>query len=97
MIVTTTNDVAGYCVARYLGIVHGVVVRRPQGFLVDLNAQTRECDEARRLVFEQMVANAKQLGADAIVGMRFDAANFGEWGTEVLAYGTAVKLAALDK
>ena len=104
MIVTTTNDVAGHSIAGYLGIVRGIVVRSPsisQGFTGGLqsifggniDAFTQVCEEARREAFDRMVAHAQQIGADAIIGMRYDATEFAQHASEVLAYGTAVKLA----
>ena len=104
MIVTTTNDVAGHSIAGYLGIVRGIVVRSPsisQGFTGGLqsifggniDAFTQVCEEARREAFDRMVAHAQQIGADAVIGMRYDATEFAQHASEVLAYGTAVKLA----
>jgi uncharacterized protein YbjQ (UPF0145 family) len=103
LIVTTGNDVSGRTIASYLGIVRGVVVRSPgfmQGFLGglqklaggNLEAYAQVCDEARRDAFERMVEHAEEIGADAVIGMRYDATDFAEGITEVLAYGTAVKL-----
>jgi uncharacterized protein YbjQ (UPF0145 family) len=103
MIVTTGNDVAGRAVVQYLGIVRGVVVRSTSvvsgitGGLKSLfggNISEYEtvCDEARQHAFERMVEHAKEVRADAIIGMRYDATEFVQGATEVLAYGTAVKL-----
>jgi uncharacterized protein YbjQ (UPF0145 family) len=103
MIVTTGNEVAGRAVVQYLGIVRGVVVRSTSvvsgitGGLKSLfggNISEYEtvCDEARQHAFERMVEHAKQMRADAIIGMRYDATEFVQGATEVLAYGTAVKL-----
>jgi len=103
MIVTTGNEVAGRAVLQYLGIVRGVVVRSTSvvsgitGGLKSLfggNISEYEtvCDEARQHAFERMVEHAQQLRADAIIGMRYDATEFVQGATEVLAYGTAVKL-----
>ena len=50
------------------------------------------CEKARQDAYERMVAHAEQAGADAIIGMRYDATEFAQATTEVLAYGTAVKL-----
>ena len=58
-----------------------------------MDAYTQVCDEARREAFERMIAHAQHLGADAVIGMRYDATEFSQAATEVLAYGTAVKLA----
>jgi uncharacterized protein YbjQ (UPF0145 family) len=58
----------------------------------NIEEYTRVCDEARKEAFQRMVTLDGQLGADAIVGMRYDATEFAPATTEVLAYGTAVKL-----
>lgn len=104
MIVSTTNDVAGRTVTHYLGVVRGIVVRSPniaQGFLGGLQQimggnieqYAVVCDHARQEAFERMVQHAQELGAHAIIGMRYDATEFTQGATEVLAYGTAVQLA----
>jgi uncharacterized protein YbjQ (UPF0145 family) len=95
MIVTTTNEIAGQSITGYLGVVRGIIVRNLRGLFVDLLVNAQECDEARCHAFDRMIAHAQQLGADAIIGMRFESANYGEQRTEVLAYGTAVKLAVV--
>ena len=103
MIVTTGNDVAGYEIARYQGIVRGIVVRATSfgktfvGAFKSLGGGnirefTEVCEAARHDAFQQMVQHATELGADAIIGMRYDATEFMQGTTEVLAYGTAVKL-----
>lgn len=103
MIVTTGNEVAGHAVANYLGIVRGIVVRSPnlaQGFLGGLKqmvggnieSYAQVCESAREDAYERMVQHAQERGADAVIGMRYDATEFTQGVTEVLAYGTAVKL-----
>ena len=103
MIVTTGTEVAGYTVASYLGIVRGIVVRSPsisQGFLGGLKqlvggnieSYADVCEAAREEAYQRMVQHAQERGADAIIGMRYDATEFTAGATEVLAYGTAVKL-----
>ena len=103
MIVTTTNDVPGHHVTEIIGIVRGIVVRAPgigQSFLGGLKqmvggnieSYAEVCEDARRDAFKRMVAHAKEKDADAIIGMRYDATEFAQSTTEVLAYGTAVKL-----
>lgn len=103
MIVTTGNDVPGYQIDKFLGVVRGVVVRAPgigQGIMGGLKsivggnieAYARVCDQARQDAYERMSNHARSLGADAIIGMRYDATEFMQATTEVLAYGTAVKL-----
>jgi uncharacterized protein YbjQ (UPF0145 family) len=103
MIVTTGNDVGGFRIEEYLGVVRGIVVRSPgiaQGFVGSLkqfvggNIETyaKVCEQARRDAYERMVAHAEEVGANAIVAMRYDATEFMPATTEVLAYGTAVRL-----
>ena len=58
----------------------------------NIEAYARVCEEARQDAFNRMVLHAHQLGADAIIAMRYDATEFAQNTTEVLAYGTAVKL-----
>ena len=104
MIVTTGNDVTGHSISTYVGIVRGIVVRSPniaQGLLGGLKqivggnieSYAEVCENAREEAYERMVRHAQERGADAIIGMRYDAAEFAQGVTEVLAYGTAVKLA----
>jgi len=104
MIVTTGNDVTGHSISTYVGIVRGIVVRSPniaQGLLGGLRqivggnieSYARVCEDAREEAYERMVRHAQERGADAVIGMRYDATEFAQGVTEVLAYGTAVKLA----
>jgi uncharacterized protein YbjQ (UPF0145 family) len=104
LIVTTGNDVAGHDIVKYLAIVRGIVVRATgigQGLLGSLRALgggniaefTEVCEAARHDAYQQMVQHAQEMGADAIIGMRYDATEFMQGSTEVLAYGTAVRLA----
>jgi uncharacterized protein YbjQ (UPF0145 family) len=103
MIVTTGFEVAGKEIAQYGGIVRGIVVRATgigRGFIGGLKSIaggnieefTAVCEEARVEAFNRMVHHAEAIGADAIIGMRYDATEFSQSATEVLAYGTAVKL-----
>jgi len=103
--VTTTFTIEGYRVANYLGVVRGIIVRAPtisQGILGGLKyiiggrigAYTEMCEQARQQAFELMIDHAVQLGANAILGLRYDASDVGgrTSATEVLCYGTAVVL-----
>jgi uncharacterized protein YbjQ (UPF0145 family) len=101
IIVTTANDVVGYKIERYLGVVRGIVVRSPsigQGFRAafkqvvggNIESYAQVCEAARHEAYGRMLTNAKELGAHAIIAMRYDATEFGQGVTEVLAYGTAV-------
>jgi uncharacterized protein YbjQ (UPF0145 family) len=104
MVVTTGNEVTGHTIATYIGIVRGIVVRSPniaQGLLGGLKqiiggnieSYAAVCEDAREEAYERMVRHAQERGADAVIGMRYDATEFSQGVTEVLAYGTAVKLA----
>ena len=103
MIVTTTLDIEGYRIAEYKGLVRGITVRSPtiaQGLLGGLKsivggkigAYTEMCEQARQHAYDSMLEHAQQLGANAIVGVRYDASEVGsqDSATEVLCYGTAV-------
>ncbi len=103
VIVTTGNDIAGQQIGSYIGIVRGIVVRSPtigQGILGGLKSVVggnieefaKVCERAREEAFERMENHAVEVGADAVIGMRYDATEFANGITEVLAYGTAVKL-----
>ncbi len=103
MIVTTGIEVEGKPVVEYLGVVRGIVVRATgigRGFIGGLKSIvggnieefTVVCEEARQEAFSRMVQHALEIGADAIIAMRYDATEFSQGATEVLAYGTAVKL-----
>jgi len=107
MIVTTGNEVAGHSIVDYVGVVRGIVVRSPsiaQGILGGLKqiiggnieAYAEVCETARNEAFQRMIAHALQKGADGIIGMRYDATEFSTNVTEVLAYGTAVRLKRAD-
>lgn len=97
----TTFELPGYRVARNLGVVRGVTVRS-RGLVGQFAASLRTigggkiyeyvslCEETREEAFDLMVKHAEQLGANAIVGVRYDATELAENMTEVLAYGTAV-------
>lgn len=102
--VTTTLELPGHRILECRGIVRGIVVRSPtllQGFLGGLKtmiggrigAYTAMCEQTREQAFAEMVKHAIDLGANAIVGMRYDGSGIdtGSGGaTEVLCYGTAV-------
>jgi uncharacterized protein YbjQ (UPF0145 family) len=102
MIVTSSNDISGKSISEYIGIVRGIVVRSPsitQGIMGGLKqmiggnieSYARVCETAREEAYIRMIQQAQAKGADAIIAMRYDATEFAEGVTEVLAYGTAVK------
>ncbi len=101
--VTTANELPSATIAQNLGIAFGLVVRSmgiAKNFTASFSAMrkgevsqyTELLEDARRHAIDRMVANARLLGADAIVAMRFDSSEMGQQLTEVVAYGTAVKL-----
>ncbi|MCA9587070.1 MAG: YbjQ family protein [Myxococcales bacterium] len=105
LIVTTGNEVSGYRIREYLGIVRGIVVRSPsigQGIVGAFKSMaggniqefTDVCEIARQEAYLIMLEHAQALGAHAIIGMRYDATEFMQGATEVLAYGTAVRIEA---
>ena len=103
MLVTTTNDVGGYHVVRYLGLVRGITVRSRsvvgnigaglQALLGgNITLYTELAERARSEAYDLMIEHATDLGANAIIAMRYDANEITNGITEVLAYGTAVVL-----
>ena len=101
MIVTTTNDIAGYRITRHLGVVRGITVRSRSVignigagiqaiFGGNISIYTNLAEKAREEAFNLMVEHAASAGANAIVAMRYDANEITSGVTEVLAYGTAV-------
>ena len=103
--VTTTFTLEGYRIDRYLGVVRGIIVRSRSIFgtvgaslqtLVggDISLFTNLCEETRAHAFQRMTQHAAQMGANAIVGVRYDATEIMQGVTEVLCYGTAVTVKA---
>jgi uncharacterized protein YbjQ (UPF0145 family) len=103
MMVTTTFGFEGYRIREYKGVVRGITVRSPtiaQGLVGGLKnliggqigAYTEMCEQARQQAYEYMLQHAREVGANAIVGARYDASEVVSRGsaTEVLCYGTAV-------
>ena len=99
--VTTALDLPGYRSVRNLGVMRGIVVRSRSVVgtigatlqtLVggDITLYTELCEKARADAFERMIEHAAAAGANAIIGMRYDANEVTDGVTEVLAYGTAV-------
>jgi uncharacterized protein YbjQ (UPF0145 family) len=99
--VTTGLEFSGYKIVRYLGVVRGLTVRS-RSVLGNIGAGFQSlvggkitiyvelCEHAREEAFNLMMQHASQLGANAIVAMRYDANDVADGITEVLAYGTAV-------
>ena len=103
MPVTTTFTFDGYRIREYKGIVRGIIVRSPtiaQGIFGGLQniiggrigAYTEMCEQARQQAYDLLLQHASEMGANAVVGLRYDASEVVSRGsaTEVLCYGTAV-------
>jgi uncharacterized protein YbjQ (UPF0145 family) len=101
-LVTTGNELPGHRIVRPLGIVRGIVVRSRSivgnfgaalQTLVggNISLYTELCEKAREEAFELMLQHAGARGANAVIGMRYDANEVAQGVTEVLAYGTAVQ------
>lgn len=101
MMVSTTNDIIGFKPVRHLGIVRGITVRSRSvvGNFVgglqsifggQIGAYVELAEAARQEAFDHMCAHASHAGANAVIGMRYDANDIMDGITEVLAYGTAV-------
>ena len=99
--VTTAFELPGFRIVRNLGVVRGITVRSRSVFgtiggslqtLVGGNITlfTQLCEKARGEAFEIMIQHASEVGANAIIGARYDANEVMGGVTEVLAYGTAV-------
>jgi uncharacterized protein YbjQ (UPF0145 family) len=103
MLASTTFEIAGYEIAEHKGLVRGIIVRSPtisQGILGGLKniiggkigAYTSMCEQTREQAFEELEKHAENLGANAVIGIRYDASSVEPRGgsVEVLCYGTAV-------
>ena len=101
--ISTTFEIAGKRVTRNLGVVRGIIVRSRSIvgsigaglqtlFGGNITLYSELCEQARQDAFELMVRHAQDLGADGIIGVRYDATEIMNGVTEVLCYGTAVKL-----
>lgn len=103
MQVTTTFTIEGYKITDYKGMVRGIIVRAPtiaQGIFGGLKSiiggrigsYTTMCEQTRSQAYETMLKHAREMGANAIVGVRYDASSVEPRGgaVEVLCYGTAV-------
>lgn len=101
MLVVTTNDLPGYRIVRSLGVVRGLTVRSRSvvgniGAAIQtffggtITVYSKLAEETRQEAYDLMIKNAHELGANAIIGMRYDANEIAAAVTEVLAYGTAV-------
>ena len=98
---TTAFELDGYRVTRNLGIVRGITVRSrsiignigaglQMLFGGNISLYTELCEKAREEAFDLLLQHAQQMGANAVMGIRYDATEIGQGVTEVLCYGTAV-------
>jgi len=103
MLVTTTNDLPGYRVVKHFGVVRGLTVRSRSVigniggaiqslFGGNITVYTTLAETARQEAYDLLIQHARELGANAIIGMRYDANEIMDGITEVLAYGTAVEV-----
>ncbi len=104
--VTTGLELPGYRIVHNLGLVRGIVVRSRSLFgsvgaglqaLLggNISLYTQLCERSRDDAYEAMLLHARELGANAVIGVRYDATELGPGIAEVLAYGTAVRVEPL--
>jgi len=98
---TTAFTIDGYQIKKVLGVVRGIVVRSRSIFGTigaslhtiiggNITLFTELCEKTRSEAFEMMVEHAEEIGANAVIGIRYDATEIMGGVTEVLCYGTAV-------
>jgi uncharacterized protein YbjQ (UPF0145 family) len=98
---TTTFELPGYRITKSFGVVRGIIVRSrsiignfgasiQSIFGGNISLYTSLCERTREEAFRQMLQHAGELGANAVVGVRYDATELAPGITEVLCYGTAV-------
>jgi len=102
---TTGFDLTGYRIVKSYGVVRGIIVRSrsiignigaglQSLFGGNISLYTELCEQTRDEAFQQMLGHAATLGANAVIGVRYDATEIGTGITEVLCYGTAVSVVA---
>lgn len=108
MIITTTENIPGHKVTKVIGPCFGLIVRS-RGIGSDIMASlkslvggeikqyTAMLEDSRREAMDRLVRNAQEMGADAIVMLRFDSGEAGQNMSEVFAFGTAVKIEKLHE
>src|ERR671917_2583428 len=106
--VTTAFELPNYRVVQNLGVVRGIVVRSRNIFATigaglqtivggNITVWTTLCEQTRNDAFEIMIQHATELGANAVIGARYDTTEISQGVTEVLAYGTAVIVEPTDQ
>ena len=107
LLVTTSTSLEGYKIIKQLGLVRGITVRSRSiigniagGFMTIFGGKssiyTELCENAREEALQLMFEHGKEMGANAIINMRYDANEVMNGLTEVLAYGTAVVVVKVD-
>jgi uncharacterized protein YbjQ (UPF0145 family) len=107
-LITTSTYLEGYKIIKQLGLVRGITVRSRSilgnmagGFMTIFGGRsaiyTELCENAREEAFQLMIGHARDLGANAIISMRYDANEVMSGLTEVLAYGTAVVVEKIER
>jgi uncharacterized protein YbjQ (UPF0145 family) len=105
--VTTAFDLPNYRIVQNLGVVRGIVVRSRNIFATlgatlqtvvggNITVWTKLCEQTRSDAFEIMIQHATEVGANAVIGARYDTTELSQGVTEVLAYGTAVIVEPLN-
>src|SRR6476660_8944721 len=105
--VTTAFELPNFRITQNLGVVRGIVVRSRNVFATigaslqtivggNITVWTRLCEDTRRDAFDIMIQHATELGANAVIGARYDTTELSAGVTEVLAYGTAVIVEPLN-
>jgi uncharacterized protein YbjQ (UPF0145 family) len=104
---TTAFTLHGYEITKEHGVVRGIIVRS-RSIVGNIGASlqtiiggnitifTNLCEQTRRDAFDLMIAHAKELGANAVIGVRYDATEVAQGVTEVLCYGTAVTVTKMQ-
>src|SRR5205807_9830412 len=104
---TTAFELPNFRVLQTLGVVRGIVVRSRNVFATlgatfqqvvggNITIWTKMCEETRRDAFDLMIQHASEIGANAIIGVRYDTTEISTGVTEVIAYGTAVIVEPTD-
>jgi uncharacterized protein YbjQ (UPF0145 family) len=102
-LITTATELPGYTIVSNLGVVRGITVRSRNVFMNigasfqtlvggNISIYSELCEKARAEAFDLLVQHADEIGADALIAIRYDANEIMAGVTEVLVYGTAVKV-----
>lgn len=105
---STAFELPGYRIVKNLGVVRGIIVRSrsvigdfganiQRFFGGNISLYTSLCEQTRDEAFHLMLSHAGQLGANAVIGVRYDATEIGPGITEVLCYGTAVMIESREE